>query len=645
MISFFKFQHLRFYLPVLLVVLTIGLYAGALDTPFYVDDYSNLAGLDLIETGGYKQFIFGAEAGPSGRPLSLLSFAFQHADWPQNPSAFKLVNLIIHVINGILLYVFCMMLGTAVFRNSSERVAVSMLASALWMLHPLQITTVLYVVQRMAQLSAMSVISGLILYLFFRSKMEKSPRGALEGMTLSTLSCMLIGILFKENAVLLPLFILVIESTIFSKTSHYRYWPYFKWLVLILPLAMLGIYFLYTLPEINAAYVVRSFDMEQRLVTQPRVLMDYLGLIIAPEVGGFSLFHDDYSASINLFHPLSTLFAMSGFLTSLIMAICLRKKFPLFSFGLLWFYAGHILESSHLGLELYFEHRNYLSDFGIFFMLSSLAVKASAMVRMRYVVSLCSIYMIVIVATTIVELDTMSKPLLHAKIMTKEHPGSARAWMYQANLFTWAGNYEEAQKAIDMAGKVDERLFFPNVRKINFQYCVLGNTLSDGQWNEILSNAKDASFTQRQIATLGELDILTRNIIAGKCGDIPQGKVVLMMLILSGNENYSFMADKLHELSSYICVVSQDGECALANIDAAIEIQPTAKRILQKIEVLLAMDKMKEVRQAFDMLETRLNNKPIEGLKYRDKISEMKNNFILRYKKNIEYNGVTETKE
>ena len=88
----------------LLALLTVtGLvYWPALQGIFVLDDFENLKDLSEISTRGPAFYIFGGTAGPGGRPLSLLSFALQYHSWPADPFAFKLVNLVFHLINGAL---------------------------------------------------------------------------------------------------------------------------------------------------------------------------------------------------------------------------------------------------------------------------------------------------------------------------------------------------------------------------------------------------------------------------------------------------------------------------------------------------------------------------------------------------------------
>ncbi|UUZ65739.1 hypothetical protein LP417_15920 [Polaromonas sp. P1-6] len=114
-----------------------------------------------------------------------------------------------------------------------------------------------------------------------------------------------------------------------------------------------------------AGYELRGFSLTERVLSEGRVLWFYLGLILFPRLEAFGLYHDDIALSTNLFTPWTTLPAMAGLMGLAWLAWRMRKRAPLFSFGIAWFLIGHGLESTVLPLEIAHEHRNYLPLFGI----------------------------------------------------------------------------------------------------------------------------------------------------------------------------------------------------------------------------------------------------------------------------------------
>src|SRR5690606_33752094 len=148
---------------VLLCAATIAVYYPGLSSNFLLDDVNNLGSLALIPEQGLLNYILAGLAGPTGRPLSLFSFALQAGSWPDNPFAFKTVNLVIHLACGGLIFLICSKLAGYLQLGLPESLLFSLLVTAIWLLHPMQLTTVLYVVQRMTQLATLFILSGIFI--------------------------------------------------------------------------------------------------------------------------------------------------------------------------------------------------------------------------------------------------------------------------------------------------------------------------------------------------------------------------------------------------------------------------------------------------------------------------------------------------
>jgi hypothetical protein len=350
--------------PFLLVLmLTLAVYWIGLDSRFLLDDFSTIASLVDVERNGYFYYIFTNNSGPSGRPVSLLTFALQYSDWPANPQAFKAVNLAIHLFNGILIYLVTLSLSRFIRPLGASGKWFSLLVAALWLMHPIHVNTVLYVVQRMALLTSFFTLAGL--YTYLRLWDPEYPPGnrkrLFSGSVLYT-SCLLLAVFSKENGILLPLFILCVEFTLLNDVKRSAAWKVWIGIFILTPLILCLIYLALGFSEVMENYAMRSYTMIDRLMTEARVVIIYLKNLLIPNPSSFSLFHDDFTASRGLFSPLTTLFAIMAIALMLISAFILRKKSPAYTFGICWFFTAHLLESTYLNLELYFEHRNYLAS-------------------------------------------------------------------------------------------------------------------------------------------------------------------------------------------------------------------------------------------------------------------------------------------
>lgn len=357
--------------------LTILVYLPSLKGGFILDDFHNLAEMSkygsLNQWENAKKFIFGGNAGPTGRPISLASFAIMSNAWPDHPYIFKVINLFIHLLCGIFLYLATSQVLKFYGYSENKISAIALISCAIWMLHPFMVSTTAYVIQRMTQLAALFTFMGIWTYLYGRSYLVLHRYKAYVVMTVSLVCFTTLATFSKENGVLLPLLILVIEFCNPTRTTKIV-WQW-KTIFLILPsFAILG-YLISLLNFSENLWVVRNFNQVERLLTEPRILFDYLYHLYIPGFEGNGLYQDGYIVSKALLEPISTTFAIVGLFLILLISTFYKKKMPLFSLGILFFFASHLIESTVLGLELYFEHRNYASSAFLFLPISALIFK------------------------------------------------------------------------------------------------------------------------------------------------------------------------------------------------------------------------------------------------------------------------------
>lgn len=346
---------------------TLLVYWPGLGGEFILDDFNSLRALNdyggVTDWTSFLHFIFGNGTGPLGRPISMLSFLINDQYWPGSPWFYKYVNLLIHTLVGVLAFAFT----RSLLRHVCTRVQANIVAlavMALWLLHPLNVSTTLYIVQRMAQLSALFTLAGLLCYLPGRALILKRPRAGFLALSVSVGIFGALAVLSKENGLLLIAYIAVVEFTIFAgsyRPAALRYW---LWLFVAAPALLFAIYLGLSWERFASTYAWREFTPVERLLTESRILCMYLKEILLPSVGGMGLFHDDIEISRGLFSPPSTALACLATAGLVLSALVARKVQPILSFAILWFFAGHLMESTIIPLELYYEHRNYLPMLG-----------------------------------------------------------------------------------------------------------------------------------------------------------------------------------------------------------------------------------------------------------------------------------------
>lgn len=366
----------RVLLPVALtlaLVLTVVCYWSGLNGPFLFDDAPNLKSLG--EVGGVhdwitlKAYVLSGWSGPTGRPLSLLSFLIDDNTWPSNPAGFKVTSLKLHLMVGLMLVWATYLLLRATGRTEVQSAWVGLFSASMWMLHPFMLSTTLYVVQRMTVLSGLFMLFGMVGYLYGRRWISEPGRAQRHGYALMTISAglgTLLAVLSKENGALLPMLLLTVE--LFLRRCSTGMAPHRIWVVLILGLPSIAVLvYLGNLVNFNPnLWPTRPFNQVERLYSESRIIWDYLRSLWIPRIEGSGLYQDGFKISRSLTDPISTLWAVMG-LTALMLSLpLLYRRLPFVWLALTFYLVGHLTESTVVGLELIFEHRNYAPAFFMF---------------------------------------------------------------------------------------------------------------------------------------------------------------------------------------------------------------------------------------------------------------------------------------
>ena len=421
-------------------------YYGGLTGPFVFDDLSNILQAPAVAlTHLDLERLLGVVRNEDGewlrRPLARLSFALNYyqAGLQFDPFAFKLTNLVVHCVCGVLMYILVYQLVRLREQDTSTSVVpgrpvlFAFVVASLWLIHPVQLTSVLYVVQRMTSLSAMFVLAGLVLFTVGRQRLSTGDKGAWRLILSGLVMGIVLGGSCKEIAILTPLFALAIDWFFFDlkKLPNRER----RKLMLGYGLAMativgLACYWLWSgFDLVVSIYSIREFNPVDRMLTQSRVLLFYLYLILFPDPRSFGLFHDDFSLSSGLFEPVTTAMSVLAWLGILTVTFRAAIRRQLWAFGLVWYLIGHSIESTVLGLEMIHEHRNYLPSFGVVFSFVWVVwcyfpiVVRSKSLRMVCVVMLAA----TMVFVTWSRVGNWSDRLVLAQSWVKNHPDSYRS--------------------------------------------------------------------------------------------------------------------------------------------------------------------------------------------------------------------------
>ena len=585
-------------------------YLPGLKGPFIFDDFGSIAPLGSL--GGvtdwttFKAFVFGGFAGPTGRPLALLSFLIDANNWPADPWPFKRTNLLIHLANGVLLGVLIRKILHVLEIDKQNAQWVALVSAALWLLHPFLVSTTLYAVQRMAQLSTLFIFLGLTGHLYGRSLIARNTLGAYAVMSLSVALFTLLAMLSKENGILLPLLIGVMEFTIIASQREQiaalnRYW---KWIFVIAPSIVIFLYLGEKVFRQNFFDVIapRDFSIYERALTQPRVLFDYLQHWFVPKLYTAGVFQDHFVKSTGLFSPITTV--ISAFFHVFVIAISVinRRKWPLFALAALFFYAGHILESTVLNLELYFEHRNYLAAAFLFLPLVDLLQRKGSR---RSFVAVAAVALLILTGLTRYSATVWEDYPSMVEAAARKAPTSARAQgQYSTNLFN-AGRYDESIEVIDRAIRnIPGNGFLLLTRSSIF--CKLG-ILSDGDIDHMAGIFSAKPFDPRSLEMYTTLASL---VVGGRCPQVSLDTFRLMfskMLQVPENADpRSLRYSQVKYFIGFMDVHADRPSQALAAFEESLQARPGAGHAMMMAAVMASKEYHEEALYLSDLALSQL---------------------------------------
>ncbi|MEE9543892.1 MAG: tetratricopeptide repeat protein [Thermodesulfobacteriota bacterium] len=374
-----KSRHLHF---LLLLILGLAIYSNALWGQFVYDDELYILTNPLIRDLSNFLDLSGT------RYVAFLSFAMNYAVGGYNVFGYNLTNIIIHIINSMLVYsLVSLILKTPGMKGIQiETKHLALLASLLFLTHPIETQAVNYIVQRFATLATLFYLSSVTLYLKARLTTETNGSGKPGARYFYYGAALAAAVLAQKTKAIsftLPFMIVLFEFTFFSLSEGIqkkakRLVPFLFTLAIIPASILLGASKVALKTESSTELVTRmqmelltEYSRYDYLLIQFRVVVSYLRLLVFPM--NQNLLHET-STYDSFFAPgviasfafLAALFFLSAFLW-------FRSKKRrdalglLIATGVLWFFITISIESSIIPLRYkMFEHRLYLPSVGFF---------------------------------------------------------------------------------------------------------------------------------------------------------------------------------------------------------------------------------------------------------------------------------------
>jgi hypothetical protein len=373
----------------LIASLAFVVYSNTFYVPFHFDDRPNILENPNIQIKVFTwerlgQFVKNTYE-VTIRVFSSFTFALNYYFGDFNVFGYHLVNFLIHVASGIFLYWFLMLtFHLPSLREKYESISYkgALFAALIFICHPIQTQSVTYIVQRMASIAGMFYLLAMVLYVKGRLSCGKTRFFYLGG----TVFTWLLGVFSKENVAILPLFILLYEFYFFQNLTVTRTGKKILVVLLVSVVLIVAVGLLlwgeryYNL--ILEGYKIRDFTLEERLLTQARVVLYYLTLLVYPHPSRLNLDYD-FPVSKTLLDPPTTLISILIIAGLIGYSIWVAKRRPVLSYFALWYFGNLMIESSIFPLEMVYEHRLYLPVVGPFVLFSLLAVRGIEKLKTR----------------------------------------------------------------------------------------------------------------------------------------------------------------------------------------------------------------------------------------------------------------------
>ena len=524
------------------------------------------------------------------RPLASLSFAVNYLADGLNPFGWKLTNLVIHLLNGALIFLLARMLLIAARATSgnraesaSETARASMLAALIavgWMLLPINLTGVLYVVQRMESLANLFVLAGLLGYMHGRQRMLRHARG---GFTLTVASLVIatgVGVLAKETAVMLPLYAASIEWMLFGARRTNGSKPRIDKRILglfavtlVMPM-ILGLTWLVPSMLTPDHWATRDFTLGTRLLTEARIVPDYIVWTLLPTAHALSFYHDDLLISTSLFHPWTTIVGIAVVLALVYCMFCFQRRRPLLSLGIALYLGSHLLTGTVLPLELVYEHRNYFASFGLLLAIVPLLAARTEWPMMLPRRVLLGGLLLLWAGETAMTAAAWGAPLSLAQELAARAPDSPRAQYELGRTYIIYSQYDPASPftplvypPLERAMRLRESSILPQQALIFFN-ARLHRPLKAEWWDSMIAKLTLRAPSVQDESSLGALTQCARD---HQC-DLPQQRMVQAYLAALSHSNPS--ARLLAMYGDYAWNVLNDHALGEHMAERAVQIQP-----------------------------------------------------------------------
>jgi len=425
----------------LILFLTIVVYVNSFNNSFHFDDNYVIVGDNVIKDIHNLPVILSQFF---QRPLLRATFAINYYIGGLHVFSYHLFNLFFHIAVSIEIYILCWLLLRKLSGKKDNSSLFPFLTALFFSLHPLHTGSVTYIASRSAVLSALFFLLSFILFLkaFPDEKHYKKLFLFLYGFTF------LLGLGVKEIVATLPVVILAYTFVEF-KGDHRSYLrKYF--IPLSIGFILLGIYLLARHIMLDIFVPVDSGIYEgvlpryHYLLTELNVIvLHYLKWLIVP-IGG-PYVDPDIPARITFFE-IPTIASAIIIISLIFIAFRVRKKQPLLSFGIFWYFITLLPTSSIFPLgDVAVERHVYIPAIGFSLIVGYFLDKLREKLHLRVVLTIYALIFVLLMYLTIERNTIWRSELSLWEDAVKKSPHKVRVLNNRAYAYMLEGKLDMAE--------------------------------------------------------------------------------------------------------------------------------------------------------------------------------------------------------
>ncbi len=446
-----------------LFILLCLAYGNSLDGVWIFDDHHDILQNKIVSSFTWPDFLQQNVIKNLSRPVVVLSFVLNYRLGGYDIYSYHLFNFAVHYVSAIFIFLFVyktMLLPSLAVQYRAYAYSIALLTAAFWCTSPVHVTVVTYITQRYTSLAGMFYFMALFFFVQGRTAGTKSA--AIRQYIFCFISTTL-AFFSKENAAMIPVTIYLYDLLLIRGASRENVRQDLK--IAIWPLSgllIIGILYL-TTTGFPLDYSAYNFTMKERLLTEPRVILLYLSLLLYPMPSRLTLDHD-YVLSTSLLNPWTTVIAILVILGLIGYSLSCMRKRPLVAFCILFFFINHVIESSIIPIEIVWEYRNYVPSLSFFILVVLFIIWAFQFFQKKKVIFFmivgCIVFLLIAQSDTTYRRNTLffSEKLVWIDSSLKS-PGLSRPHTNLAYIYSLEG---DNKKALAEAGKAVTANKHPN---------------------------------------------------------------------------------------------------------------------------------------------------------------------------------------